>query len=304
MTRRAFRNAVEAPRPLGALAMVAAASATLDITGQIEPWGMAAQAACWGAALALRTRPRAWQRSALLLNAALAALVVGAFALWWRTGESILALAHFATLTQGLQLLDARPRKSEFLLVALALFQVVLASNLTDSVLFPPLLIVFLLSAVWTLLIHTLRAEALEAGDALAASRVATPGLLRTTLVASALSVLLALSLFVVLPRMRSAVLPGTRFGGGIATSGFSEQVELGDLGRIRSDATPVLHVETLEGVAPALGDGYWRGLAFDHFDGRRWSVTPPDHLPVLGSPEWGVELDHRAGQTLSLIHI
>ena len=48
-----------------------------------------------------------------------------------------ISLAYFAALAQGLQLLDARPRKSEFVLVALSLFQVILASNLTDSILFP-----------------------------------------------------------------------------------------------------------------------------------------------------------------------
>ena len=86
-------------------------------------------------------------------------------ALWVRGAYATVALAHFAVLTQALQLLDARPRKSEFLLVALALFQVVLAANLTDSLLFPPLLVVFAVTAVWTLMVHTLRAEAIEAGE-------------------------------------------------------------------------------------------------------------------------------------------
>jgi hypothetical protein len=283
---------VDTPRPLGALVMVGAASASLAATGQLAPWAVAAQVASLGAAFLLRERPQAWQRSPALLNGGLLAIAAVTLVLWLRGHAFIIALAHFATFTQGLQLLDARPRKSEFLLVALALFQLILASNLTDSVFFPALLVVFLLATVWTLLIHTLHAEALEAGDPLAASRVTTPGLLRTTLVASTLSVLLALAMFVVLPRMHSAVIRGGSLAPRMATSGFSDQVELGELGRIRSDTRPVLHVETLSGDEPASGAGYWRGLAFDRFDGRRWSVQPARRRRLPGLVEWGIDVE------------
>jgi hypothetical protein len=74
-----------------------------------------------------------------------------AIALWLRGDLALLALAHFTHLAQALQLLDARARRSDFLLVALALFQMVLAANLTDSILFPPLLLAFLVATVWTL---------------------------------------------------------------------------------------------------------------------------------------------------------
>jgi len=297
VTRRAFRSPVEAPRPLGALIMVSAASATLAVTGQIAPWALAAQGAALVAAFALREQPRSWQRSAPVLNTGLVAIAGIAFSLWLQGKLAVVALAHFALLAQGLQLLDARPRRSEFLLVALALFQVVLASNLTDSILFPALLIVFLLATVWTLLVHTLRAEALEAGDPLAASHVATPGLLRTTLVASTASVLLALVLFVVLPRMRAAVVPGGGLGMETPTAGFSDEVQLGELGRIRSDPRTVLRVETLEGEPAAEGQGYWRGLAFDRFDGKRWSVTPSGRIRIPGNAEWGIALSAREGR-------
>ena len=94
----------------------------------------------------------------------MAGITLATIAVALRGEPSTIALAHFAALTQGLQLLDARPRHTEFLLVALALFQVVLAANLTDSVFFTPLLVAFVGSAVWTLLVHTLRSEAIEAG--------------------------------------------------------------------------------------------------------------------------------------------
>jgi transglutaminase-like putative cysteine protease len=204
---------------------------------------------------------------------------------------STVALAHFAATTQGLQLIDARPRKTEFLLVALALFQVVLAANLTDSVFFTPLLVAFVFAAVWTLVVHTLRSEALEAGQAREIPRAFTPGLARTAFAASAVAVLLAMLLFVALPRLQASVVRGPLIGGALAASGFSDRVELGALGRIRSDPSVVMRVETLEGRPPGSAAAYWRGLAFDTFDGRTWSITPPERTLVPGSAEGGVGL-------------
>jgi transglutaminase-like putative cysteine protease len=206
-------------------------------------------------------------------------------------GPATIGLAHFAALAQGLQLIDARPRRTEFLLVALALFQVILASNLTDSVFFPPLLIAFMFAAAWTLMVHTLRADAAEAGDRRAANLALTPSLFRVTLLASSASVAIALVLFVLLPRLHSSVLQAPNLGQGFAASGFSDRVSLGDIGRIRRDSTVVLRVETLEGETPGMLDAYWRGLAFDHFDGKTWSVTPPHKTRVPGSAEIGIWL-------------
>jgi transglutaminase-like putative cysteine protease len=278
-----------APRPAAAWLMVSLASATLWITLQIAPWVIAIQVLAFAGSYLRRERPFAWQHSALVLDAALAGIVGLTLVLLWGAAPATIALGHFAALTQGLQLMDARPRRSEFLLVTLAVFQVILAANLTDSVFFIPLLVATLLATVWTLMVHTLRMEAIEAASPQSLSRAITPGLMRTTLVASSLAMALALVLFLVLPRLRSSVVSGRVHAPTYATAGFSETVLLGTLGRIRQDATVVLRVETLEGEAPGPGQAYWRGLAFDRFDGRSWSITPPGRHLVAGSAESGL---------------
>jgi hypothetical protein len=279
--------------------MALVASATLWITGELAPWVAPVQIVCLGLSYLTRDDPPSWRMSPVWLN-------VGMFAITGVTIERALAgdpaplsLAHFAALSQGLQLMDARPRKSEFLLVALALFQVILAANLTDSLFFPPLLVVFLVSVTWTLMVHTLRTEAAEAGDALAASQAISPALRRNTFVATCMSILLALILFTALPRMRGNMLRGG-LGAGMAMAGFSNQISLGTIGRIRQDNTVVLRIETLEGSPPPRTEAYWRGLAFDHFDGRSWaiSVSPAQsaRAHVSGSPRFGVDLSGGPG--------
>ena len=291
MSRRAFRIDVEDPRPASAWTLVVVASATLWLTQQIAIWAIAIQVVAIVLSLWRRRAPFNWQTNAIALNLGMMGVTAATIHVALQGGPATLGLAHFAALAQGLQLIDARPRRTEFLLVALALFQVILASNLTDSVFFTPLLTAFLCAAAWTLMVHTLRADAAEAGDRQGANRALTPSLFRVTLLASSASVAIGLVLFVLLPRLHSSVIQAPNLGQGFATSGFSDQVSLGDIGRIRMDPTIVLRVETLEGEAPSTMDAYWRGLAFDHFDGKTWSVTPPSKTRVPGSPEIGIRL-------------
>ncbi len=161
MSRRRFRAQVEAPRPTSAWVLVTVASATLWITQQLDVWAVALQAPAIALSLWRRERPFAWQRSGVVLNLGMIGIVAATLLVAQRGEPSTIALAHFAALSQALQLLDARPRHTEYLLVTLALFQVILASNLTDSVFFLPLLVVFVFSTVWTLMVHTLRTEAI-----------------------------------------------------------------------------------------------------------------------------------------------
>ncbi len=171
MSRGQFRTSIE-ERPASAWMLVTVASAMLWVTEQLQAWVIVVQVASILLSLARRTKPYRWQASPIALNVGMFGIAGTTILLALDGNPSAVSLAHFASLSQGLQLLDSRPRKSEFLLVTLSLFQVILASNLTDTLLFPPLLIVFVFSAVWTLLIHTLRSEAIEAGDAGAASEV------------------------------------------------------------------------------------------------------------------------------------
>ncbi len=302
MSRREFRAPVTIPRPASAFVMSLVASASLWITGELDLWVVPLQGAAYSVAWLTRHRPPAFRKSGIWLNIGMCAVTSVTIAKALAGAPATLSLAYFSALSQGLQLLDARPRKSEFLLVALALFQVILAANLTDSVFFPPLLLVFLVSVTWTLMVHTLRTEAAEARELLSASRpdLETDGLLRTTLLASTVSILLGLLIFTFLPRIRSNILQ-SNVGPGISIAGFSDRVSLGTVGRIRRDETVVLRVVTVQGEALEPGERYLRGLAFDRFDGRSWSISVPSgqmsRRHVSGSPRFGIDLAGGPGE-------
>jgi transglutaminase-like putative cysteine protease len=281
-------------RPTSFWLMSLVASASLWITDQLEPWVVAVQLLAYAVSLATHQRPPAFRRSPLWLNIGMIGITSVTIRSALAGNPATISLAYFAALAQGLQLLDARPKRSEFLLVALALFQVILASNLTDSVFFPPLLVIFLGCVTWSLILHTLGMEAASHGDATVVRHAVAPDLRRTTILASCACLVLASVLFIVLPRMKTQVLRGG-MGPGLALSGFSSQVALGDIGRIRHDRSVVLRIESVDGELPEPEEAYWRGLAFDAFDGRHWSISAPTHraarATVSGIGRFGVEL-------------
>ncbi len=297
MTRTDFRAEVDMSRPTAAWWMSLVASASLWLTEQLPLWVVAVQIATYTVSYATRENPPYFRTRPIWLNVFMLGITTVTIRSALDGNPATISLAYFTSLAQGLQLLDARPRKSEFVLVALSLFQVILASNLTDSVLFPPLLLVFLVAATWTLLVHTLAIEAAEAGDPAAASRVITRDLRRTTILATTASLILAGILFVTLPRVKGNLMRGGS-GPNIALSGFSDRVSLGTVGQIRKDHSVVLRVQgTSKGAPlPPPEQAYWRGLAFDTFDGRDWSISTEERVaarrPIPGVGRFGIVLD------------
>ena len=76
MSRTEFRESIDVPRPAAAIAMVATASLTLTVTGQLAPWAVALAVLGIGAAALLREAPRDWQHSGPLLNGSIGAIMV------------------------------------------------------------------------------------------------------------------------------------------------------------------------------------------------------------------------------------
>ena len=68
--------------------------------------------------------------------------------------------------------------------------------------------------------------------------------------------------------------------------SGFSDDVELGEIGEIKKNSTVVMRV-TVDGGIQAAQGVHWRGVALTKFDGKRWYNEP--HEPTtLTSPADG----------------
>ncbi len=90
-----------------------------------------------------------------------------------------------------------------------------------------------------------------------------------------------AVALFFLIPRKSSTGYLGSLSSGSDLSTGFSEEVRLGEIGAIQQSSEVVMHVK-FDAGAPVPRDLRWRGVALTTFDGRRWT-GPKEDGPVLG---------------------
>lgn len=267
--------------------------AALALAGLLEPswWAfvfLVVAASWWQEAVRARVTAVVRHHQLLML------LAVGFFALdLLYLAESLLdGFVHLLLFALFYKLYTRRTLRDSRDILLLAFFMLVGASTLTVSVGFLVILVVFLLVGTWALgLYHVMWESEHSAPDQAAALiesyRLVTPSLLGLSVVASIASLLFTLLFFFVIPRVGQAALP-LRGRLGEMVTGFSDRVDLGSFGTIQTDATVVMRVQFPEGPASPenLGGLRWRGIAFDHFNGREWRVSRPARRtlpPVFG---------------------
>jgi len=88
---------------------------------------------------------------------------------------------------------------------------------------------------------------------------------------------LLTAGLFFILPRTAEAAI-SRLISHRVFLPGFSDHVNLGDIGEIKTSSRPVMHVRFY--ATQAVGPMKWRGAALSEFDGKRW--TNPNRKPEM----------------------
>ena len=79
----------------------------------------------------------------------------------------------------------------------------------------------------------------------------------------------LTAGLFFILPRTAEAAF-SRLIAHRVFLPGFSNQVNLGDIGEIKTSSRPVMHIRIWSALP--VGPMKWRGMALSDFDGKRWS--------------------------------
>lgn len=257
--------------------------AALALAGLLEPrwWPfviLVVAASWWQEAVRARVSAMVRHHQLLML------LAVGFFALDLAyLAESLLdGFVHVLLFALFYKLFTRRALRDSRDLLLLSFFMLVGASTLTVSVGFLLILMVFLLVGMCALGLYHMSWEsehnAADPGHAsLESQRLVTPSLLGMSVAAAFASMLFTLAFFFIIPRVGQATLP-LRARLDQPVSGFSERVELGSFETIQTDGTVVMRVQFPEGPAAPerLGGLRWRGVAFDRFNGREWSVSRP----------------------------
>ena len=185
---------------------------------------------------------------------------------------------HLALFGLVVRTFSIRRERDHITLAILAFLMVLAAAVLTVDSTFLLCFAAFMLSAVATFVLMEMRRSGMSASIqarhssdphehrhlAFSLARFA-PALMLMILIGGA-------ALFFVMPRMSAGYLGGYSYGTDFA-SGFSDRVQLGQIGQIQQSDSVVMHIQ-IEGDQTGRYDLHWRGVALTKFDGQMWSST------------------------------
>ena len=208
--------------------------------------------------------------------------------------ELVLAVTHLLIFIQMVKLLNRKENKDYIQMYLMCFFQLLAASVLTTSSLFSVALVLFMIAAVWTLALFHLKLD-VEKATATSTETEGTqselqrtiPGrgqpehaqiidanIIVTNVAVSLATVMLAIALFYTVPRLEAGFLSRPPQ---LQEIGFTEEVELTTFGQVFSNSKVVMKVEMPQYPNGYPGELYWRAVALDHYDGRRWvKLQPP----------------------------
>src|SRR5215467_11553704 len=200
---------------------------------------------------------------------------------------ALISAVHFLLFILLVRLYSAKTDRDAHFLVMLAFAAVLASAVLTVDSAFLFLFFFFLLFAVATYIGLELRRGASGASLPSPFVQRESEKQLARSLCFAALGVsigaiLCGTVLFFIFPRISAGYLGKTSFNPSLL-SGFTDQVELGQIGQIKKSEAVVMRVET--GKAIDYQTLRWRGNALANFDGRRWSSPQrePERLESNG---------------------
>jgi len=198
---------------------------------------------------------------------------------------ALLAAIHLMLFATLVRLYSARTNRDSAFLAVLAFASMLVSAILTVETSFLVSLTVFLLLAVSTFVAFEIRRSAadalsppLEAGSATA--RQLSRALALTSVVVALGALLLGGVLFFMIPRFTAGYLSALNLQPTLMT-GFSDNVALGEIGKLKQSSAVVMRVE-VEGDPAKVELIRWRGIVLTNFDGKRWFTPLQDPNVIL----------------------
>src|ERR1700722_12818261 len=188
---------------------------------------------------------------------------------------ALLATVHMLLFAMMVRLYSARTRRDSLFLAVIAFACMLAAAVLTVDTAYLAFFLIFLTLGVSTFIALEMERGAEHASSApiIAGSSQARTLVRALTAVSGTVAfgaLLLGALLFFMLPRFTAGYLGSYSMRPQLMT-GFTENVELGQIGQIQKSSEVVMRVK-VEGDPARFASQHWRRIALIHFDGRRWS--------------------------------
>ena len=209
----------------------------------------------------------------------------------------VFAAIHLLFFGAAVKLLTLSRDRDYFQLYLISFAEILAASTLTVNMVFGICLLAFMTSGISTLVLFEMRRSnakmqgATKVQPFVRSKRIQETdlelfspfpaGLFFLSTVGMTLLILAAaVPLFLLFPRIATGFY-GRPSGNTQFVSGFSDRVELGRFGAIRQSSAVVMRIQTATPPSETPENLKWRGLSFDHFDGRSWKNTEQHRVAV-----------------------
>jgi len=204
------------------------------------------------------------------------------------SGVFVTATVHLVLFVMVVRLFSSKRDRDYYFLAVIAFLMVLAAAVLTVDSSFLLAFAVFMLMGVVTCILMEMRHASAKAtvragssNDHWAEQQMAFS--LAGASPALAFMILLAAgAIFFVLPRISNGYLSAFARSNEIST-GFSDRVQLGQIGEIQQSNSLVMHIQ-IDGDRHGAYDLKWRGVTLNLFDGKTWFNPHAQHIaPNLG---------------------
>ena len=199
----------------------------------------------------------------------------------------LVATVHLVFFLAVVKILTASTNRDYLYTAAIAFLEILAAAILSASLNFLLFLGLYLLSAIAAFTSAEIR-RAMQKPHQIARSglRLFHPRLAGLAAFVTAGILILTAGLFFLLPRSNATL--SRLISHRMHVPGFSNEVELGQIGEFKNDSSAVMHIRPNSRDFP--NNLKWRGAALSDFDGKRWS-NPSDagQRIALGPAGWAL---------------
>ncbi len=205
------------------------------------------------------------------------------------------AILTFLIFTQVLKLLGSKGMRDIIQIFILSFFQFLTGTILTVDFSYGVAFVVYVALALWAIIAFSMKKESVEASSD-DDPEIVTPLFLVITGGASFVIFLFTALIFISVPRLGSGFLTTDFIKPEALSTGFSDEVKLGQVGQIKLDSSPVMRIRILNRDPKTLNQPiYWRGIALDEFDGNVWRTDGFDRKVYVKNREGIIKVKEEA---------
>ncbi len=214
------------------------------------------------------------------------------------SGEIILSTAHIAILALIFKLFNIKSGRDYFYIFLLSLSIILISTTITFDLYFLICLLWFLASSIILTMLFEIKTSSEKINPEttelkylpenldtfLKKEKIKISSIVKTGIISLTSMVVITIPLFLTMPRFSISAFD-INFGMKSYISGFSNETEIGDVGKILKNSKVVMRVVVNRDIDKIPENIKWRGIGLDKFDGRRWYVSSKSYKLINKNP-------------------